>query len=245
MTACYGFMQTPNAPSALEGCKRHGLDIDLERTSYYLGRETLLTSGRSKMSRWRKGLFAFISRNARPATAYFGLPPNRVVELGMQVDFRGGRGDQGPVYRARGRSMYPASRCSNAWAIHPAARPSAKSAAAVPAGRPSAAAIATRPRSSDGGSRPASRTRVDEREHRAQGRALGGERAGRVEQQLGAWVALGVEPVPDAGDGLAAAQPLVDRGGGALGPARLGDEGLHPVGHAAVPRAGEARRAPR
>ncbi|WP_437579222.1 potassium transporter Kup [Sorangium sp. So ce887] len=87
VTACYGFMQTPNAPSVLEGCKRHGLHIDLGRTSYYLGRETLLTTGSSKMSRWRKWLFAFISRNARPATAYFGLPPNRVVELGMQVDF--------------------------------------------------------------------------------------------------------------------------------------------------------------
>ncbi|MGK4006620.1 potassium transporter Kup [Sorangium sp. So ce1036] len=86
VTACYGFMQTPNAPSALEACARHGLHIDLGRTSYYLGRETLLTTGRSKMSRWRKALFAFISRNARPATAYFGLPPNRVVELGMQVD---------------------------------------------------------------------------------------------------------------------------------------------------------------
>lgn len=87
VTACYGFMQTPNAPSVLEGCKRHGLTIDLGRTSYYLGRETLLTTGSSKMSRWRKALFAFISRNARPATAYFGLPPNRVVELGMQINF--------------------------------------------------------------------------------------------------------------------------------------------------------------
>jgi KUP system potassium uptake protein len=86
VTACYGFMQTPNAPAVLEMCKQHGLAIDLGRTSYYLGRETLLTTGRSKMSRWRKALFAFVSRNARPATAYFGLPPNRVVELGMQVD---------------------------------------------------------------------------------------------------------------------------------------------------------------
>jgi KUP system potassium uptake protein len=86
VTACYGFMQTPNAPSVLEMCKQQGLAIDLGRTSYYLGRETLLTTGRSKMSRWRKALFAFVSRNARPATAYFGLPPNRVVELGMQVD---------------------------------------------------------------------------------------------------------------------------------------------------------------
>ena len=86
VTACYGFMQTPNAPAVLETCRLHGLDIDLGKTSYYLGRETLLTTGRSKMMRWRKALFAFVSRNARPATAYFGLPPNRVVELGMQVD---------------------------------------------------------------------------------------------------------------------------------------------------------------
>ena len=78
-------METPNVPRMLEMCKSHGLVIDLPRTSYYLGRETLLTSGKSQMWRWRKGLFAFISRNARPATAYFGLPPNRVVELGMQV----------------------------------------------------------------------------------------------------------------------------------------------------------------
>ncbi|MEJ7731930.1 MAG: potassium transporter Kup [Polyangiaceae bacterium] len=81
-----GFMETPNVPRMLEMCKNHGLVIDLPRTSYYLGRETLLTSGKSRMWRWRKALFAFISRNARPATAYFGLPPNRVVELGMQID---------------------------------------------------------------------------------------------------------------------------------------------------------------
>jgi KUP system potassium uptake protein len=67
-------------------CRGDELPIDLADTSYYLGRETLLATGRSKMSRWRKWLFAFISRNARPATAYFGLPPNRVVELGMQID---------------------------------------------------------------------------------------------------------------------------------------------------------------
>jgi KUP system potassium uptake protein len=87
VTACYGFTQTPNAPSVLEACQRHGLDIDVGRTSYYLGRETLLPTGRAKMARWRKALFVFVSRNARPATAYFGLPPNRVVELGMQIDF--------------------------------------------------------------------------------------------------------------------------------------------------------------
>jgi KUP system potassium uptake protein len=86
VTAHYGFMQTPNVPSVLAACRDKGLAIELRHTSYYLGRETLLPTGRSKMSKWRKGFFAFISRNARPATAYFGLPPGRVVELGMQID---------------------------------------------------------------------------------------------------------------------------------------------------------------
>nr|WP_281311814.1 potassium transporter Kup [Polyangium sp. y55x31] len=86
VTARYGFMQTPNVPSVLAACKDHGLVVELEDTSYYLGRETLLPTGRSRMMKWRKDLFAFVSRNARPATAYFGLPPGRVVELGMQID---------------------------------------------------------------------------------------------------------------------------------------------------------------
>jgi KUP system potassium uptake protein len=80
----YGFMEQPNIPRDLHGCP--DLTLEVARTSYYLGRETLLTSGASKMARWRKWLFAFTSRNARPATAYFGLPANRVVELGMQID---------------------------------------------------------------------------------------------------------------------------------------------------------------
>ena len=84
--ARYGFMQTPNVPRVLEACKEHGLAVDLNDTSYYLGRETLLTSGAAPMMKWRKTLFSFISRNARPATTYFGLPPGRVVELGMQID---------------------------------------------------------------------------------------------------------------------------------------------------------------
>ena len=86
VTVLYGFMQTPDIPKALRDCAAHGLVMVPERTSYYLGRETLLPSGKTRMARWRKQLFAFVSRNARPATAYFGLPPNRVVELGMQVD---------------------------------------------------------------------------------------------------------------------------------------------------------------
>lgn len=83
VTLRYGFMEQPDVPRAL---KATDLDLDPARTSYYLGRETLLTDGPAKMAPWRKWLFAFLSRNARPATSYFGLPANRVVELGQQID---------------------------------------------------------------------------------------------------------------------------------------------------------------
>lgn len=54
--------------------------------SYFLGRNTLLTTGRTKMSRFRKTIFALLVRNGLPANAFFGLPPNRVVEMGTQVE---------------------------------------------------------------------------------------------------------------------------------------------------------------
>lgn len=81
-----GFMETPNVPSILKQARRLGVECEPSATSYFLGRETLLTAGRSNMFHWRKALFAFVSRNALPATSYFGIPPGRVVELGMQVD---------------------------------------------------------------------------------------------------------------------------------------------------------------
>jgi KUP system potassium uptake protein len=86
ITARYGFMQTPNVPQIMEAAKAQGVPYEPGRTSYFLGRETLLTTGDSKMFRWRKALFSFISRNARSATQYFGIPPDRVVELGMQIN---------------------------------------------------------------------------------------------------------------------------------------------------------------
>ncbi|MGV3623238.1 MAG: potassium transporter Kup [Archangium sp.] len=81
-----GFMETPNVPQILIRAREHGLVCEPSTTSYFLGRETLLTNGKAPMMVWRKLLFAFVSRNALSATSYFGLPPGRVVELGMQVD---------------------------------------------------------------------------------------------------------------------------------------------------------------
>ncbi len=86
VTAHYGFMQTPNVPEIMKNCRMAGLKAQAADTSYFLGRETLLITGRSKLARWRKTLFAFLSRNAQPATAFFGIPPNRVVELGAQIE---------------------------------------------------------------------------------------------------------------------------------------------------------------
>ncbi|MBA3457538.1 MAG: potassium transporter Kup [Deltaproteobacteria bacterium] len=81
-----GFMQQPNVPKILARCAKHGLQTATADTTYYLGRQTLLTTGKSKVARWRKMLFAFLARNSRPPSAFFHLPPNRVVELGLQIE---------------------------------------------------------------------------------------------------------------------------------------------------------------
>ena len=85
LTALYGYMETPNIPRILKLAAKIGMPMEPLKTSFYLGRETLLTSGTSKMRRWRKNLFALMSRNSTNPTTFFGIPPNRVVELGAQV----------------------------------------------------------------------------------------------------------------------------------------------------------------
>jgi KUP system potassium uptake protein len=87
VTAEYGFMETPNVPRVLAMSERFGLRARPGDTSYFLGRERLIPTGRSRMVRWRKKLFSFLSKNARSATEFFGIPPNRVVELGAQIEF--------------------------------------------------------------------------------------------------------------------------------------------------------------
>ena len=63
-----------------------GLPIDIYSTSFYLGRETMSATGSAPMAQWRKKLFIFMSRNAWNATSFFKLPPDRVIELGNQVE---------------------------------------------------------------------------------------------------------------------------------------------------------------
>jgi KUP system potassium uptake protein len=99
--ARYGFLETPNVPEVLDaiGGRLHeddeddGATLKMTDVSFYLGRETLIVKPRGRgvaqsagaMWGWRAKLFSVMTRNAQSATAYFGLPPNRVVELGAQI----------------------------------------------------------------------------------------------------------------------------------------------------------------
>ncbi|HET9777617.1 MAG TPA: potassium transporter Kup [Gemmatimonadaceae bacterium] len=85
--ARYGFMESTKVPKILDEARSAGLDAKPLETTYYLGREQLIPTGTSPLSTWRKKLFVFMSRNSRSATAFYGIPPNRVVELGAQIEF--------------------------------------------------------------------------------------------------------------------------------------------------------------
>jgi KUP system potassium uptake protein len=87
----YGFMERPNVPAllaALPPGSIPGPSLEQSRmqTTYYLGRETLIPSDNPGMSGWRQRLFIVMSRNAQTASSFFGLPPNRVVEMGAQIE---------------------------------------------------------------------------------------------------------------------------------------------------------------
>jgi KUP system potassium uptake protein len=86
VTGHFGFMEKPDIPSLIAQCRTMGLELQLQDTTFYLGRETLLPSGKGGMMRWRKKLFALMHRNAQSATAFFEIPANRVVELGAQIE---------------------------------------------------------------------------------------------------------------------------------------------------------------
>jgi KUP system potassium uptake protein len=86
VVARYGFTEEPQVPAVLALAARDGLEFREAETTYFLGRETIIASAKPGMWGWRERLFGLMMRNASPATAYFGLPPNRVVELGAQVE---------------------------------------------------------------------------------------------------------------------------------------------------------------
>jgi KUP system potassium uptake protein len=82
----YGFMQETNVPAALARIDNCGPTFKMMDTSFFLARQTLITSPKPGMAVWREKLFAWMLRNAESAMEFFNLPPNRVVELGSQVE---------------------------------------------------------------------------------------------------------------------------------------------------------------
>ncbi len=84
IVAQYGFMEQPDVPRLLA---RAGIiKASLEGITFFLGRETMIATKRRDMAHWRVHLFSFLSKNAQPATRFFNIPPDRVMELGAQIE---------------------------------------------------------------------------------------------------------------------------------------------------------------
>ena len=86
LTLRFGFAEDPNVPEALTAIDECGLPFDLMDTTFFLSRESIVATDRPGMALWRDKLFVFMQRNATPATAFFQIPGNRLIELGTQVE---------------------------------------------------------------------------------------------------------------------------------------------------------------
>ncbi len=84
--ARYGFMEEPRLDTVLALARGQGLDIDPDKTCFYVGRETLVLAEKPLMARWRANLFIFMSRNATDASSFFSLPANQVMEIGIRLE---------------------------------------------------------------------------------------------------------------------------------------------------------------
>jgi KUP system potassium uptake protein len=85
VSLCYGFMESPNVPRALERLSAQGVEFKPMQTSYFLGRETVVAASLPKLRFIRRWMFLFMARNAVSATEFFRIPSDRVVELGVRI----------------------------------------------------------------------------------------------------------------------------------------------------------------
>ena len=93
IVAKYGFMEIPKMKHILEACRDEDIHFQVQETTFVLGRETILPTKNTgalatgpQMSPWRERIFAIMSRNAQRPTAFFKIPPNQVIEVGIQVE---------------------------------------------------------------------------------------------------------------------------------------------------------------
>ncbi len=85
VTAHFGFMENPDIAKVFALMRDQGLDYRPENTSFFLGRQTLLISEKPAMGAWRAKLFAYMSRNALDAATFYEIPPEQVMEVGVQL----------------------------------------------------------------------------------------------------------------------------------------------------------------
>jgi KUP system potassium uptake protein len=83
--AKFGYMEQPDVPAALRACADKGLEIDPRQASYFLGRRVIRMSARSVMPFWQQRIFIMLANQSARAIEFFRIPPDRVVELGMQM----------------------------------------------------------------------------------------------------------------------------------------------------------------
>jgi KUP system potassium uptake protein len=84
--AHYGFMDTPDVPDVLVHCRKEGLALPLEETTFFLSRLTFLATPKPGMALWREKIFVFLSRNSQRASSFFHLPSEQVVEIGLVLE---------------------------------------------------------------------------------------------------------------------------------------------------------------
>jgi KUP system potassium uptake protein len=87
VVANYGFMESPDIPQIMSQVKRKVPSIDLDRLTYYVGRISLIPAEKTTMSRWRRFLFMFMFRNALNGAVYLHIPPSKVMEIGVQIQY--------------------------------------------------------------------------------------------------------------------------------------------------------------
>ena len=83
--ARFGYMEQPDVPAALRMCEPYGLSIDPRQASYFLGRRAIRMSAKARMPFWQQRLFIMLANQSARAIEFFRIPPERVVELGMQM----------------------------------------------------------------------------------------------------------------------------------------------------------------
>lgn len=82
----YGYMEIPKMKHILDACREKDLNFKVHETTFVLGRETILASSQPNMPLWQEKIFALMSRNAQRPTAFFRIPPNQVIEVGIQIE---------------------------------------------------------------------------------------------------------------------------------------------------------------